>query len=424
MVEPLLNPRHGVSDLVLTESAFTEMISALDAGSGPIAIDAERASGYRYSQRAYLIQIFRRGGGLYLIDPIAMPDRNLWIALNDRFKDCEWIIHASTQDLPCLRELGINPEHLFDTELGARISGCERVGLGALSESLLELQLAKEHSAVDWSIRPLKQEWLIYAALDVDVLVDLRDAVEKLLIEANKLEWAQADFAQILKNPATPPRTDPWRRTSGLHKIKDRTSLAIVRELWSARDRYAQTIDVAPGRIFNDEILVDIAVKRPVTVDNFTRLIYKRTRLENLPTTEWFALYQTALTLDPTALPPLKVVATGLPNIKLWKDRNPVAHARLTHARAVVSQLAQQLNLPAENLISPEVIRQLAWQAPQADFLSDQELAHFITQTMTGYGARPWQVSEIADRILPALREVTPLVVEWPPEESSEIQQD
>jgi len=421
MIEPLLTPRNGIPDLVVTDSAFIEMMTTLSQGLGPIAIDAERASSYRYSQRAYLIQIFRRGGGLHLIDPIALASPKLWIALNDRFKDCEWIIHASTQDLPCLRELGINPEYLFDTELGARISGCDRVGLGALSESLLGLQLAKEHSSVDWSIRPLKQEWLIYAALDVDVLIDLRDAVENLLIESKKLTWAQADFAQILKNQPASPRTDPWRRTSGLHKIKDRTALAVIRELWSARDSYAQTVDVSPGRVFNDEILIDIAVKRPQTVEDFTRFIYKRTRLENLPTTEWFALYQSALRLNEEALPPLKLASTGLPHIKLWKERNPIAHARLTHARAAISQLALELNLPAENLVSPEIIRQLAWLAPQSELVLDSELTLFISQTMAKYGARSWQITEIVHRILKPLKEVSPLVIELPTEETSEI---
>ena len=424
MIEPLLIPRNGAPELVTTDSGFIEMLSQLSLGTGAIAIDAERASGYRYSQRAYLIQIFRRGGGIHLIDPIAVANPRLWSDLNDNFKECEWIIHASTQDLPCLRDLGIHPEHLFDTELGARIAGCERVGLGALSESLLELQLAKEHSAVDWSIRPLKQDWLTYAALDVDVLIDLKDAVEDLLEKSNKLSWARADFAQILKNPPSRPRTDPWRRTSGLHKVKERVALGIVRELWSARDHYAESIDVAPGRVFNDEVLVDIALKRPATVEEFSQLICRRSRLEKMPTTEWFTLYQSALKIEPAQLPPLKALATGLPHIKLWKDRNPIAHARLTHARAAVVDAAQELNLPTENLVSPEVVRQLAWLAPQDDQVTDQELSLFISQTMSTYGARAWQISEITERLMDPLRKVEPLVVEILPQDASEATSD
>ena len=143
MLTPLLSPRHGTPEIVATESEYEKVISTLLKGEGPIAIDAERASGYRYSQRAYLIQIFRKGGGLHLIDPIPLKDSKLWQRFNDEFADIEWVIHASTQDLPCLIEVGLKPKQLFDTELGARIAGCPRVGLGALAESLLSFNLQR-----------------------------------------------------------------------------------------------------------------------------------------------------------------------------------------------------------------------------------------------------------------------------------------
>lgn len=185
-------PDHGTPPVVEDSEALKKSIAEIAQGRGPIAIDAERASGFRYSARAYLIQIFRRGGGLHLIDPIAInADKSsaaAIAALNELIASEEVVIHASTQDLPCLREFGINPQRLFDTELGARIAGCPRVGLGSLCESLLEVSLAKEHSAVDWSIRPLQQEWLDYAALDVEVLIDLRDRVAELLSAQGKLD--------------------------------------------------------------------------------------------------------------------------------------------------------------------------------------------------------------------------------------------
>ncbi|MSY98899.1 MAG: hypothetical protein F2698_01780, partial [Actinobacteria bacterium] len=221
MAEPLLAPSGGVPELIQTPQGLSEMIAELKAGSGPIAIDAERASGYKYSARAYLIQIKRNGGGLHLIDPIAVGECEYWAELNQAFADQEWIIHASTQDLACLREVGIDPQIMFDTELAGRIAGCERVGLGPLTEQLLGITLAKEHSAVDWSIRPLRPEWLNYAALDVELLIELRNEIAKLLAENGKLKWAMQDFAAILKAPPPAPRKDPWRRTSGIHKIRD-----------------------------------------------------------------------------------------------------------------------------------------------------------------------------------------------------------
>jgi len=417
MSQPLLYPRAGLPKLVESDEELRDVITELAKGHGPIAVDAERASGFRYSQRAYLIQIFRRGGGIHLIDPIAASNPDTWALLDSTFKECEWIIHASTQDLPCLNELGIHPTKLFDTELGGRIAGCERVGLGALTESLLELQLAKEHSAVDWSLRPLKEEWLIYAALDVDVLIDLRDEMGKLLLSRGYLEYAQEDFAAILENMSTPPlsKRDPWRKCAGIHKVRDRTALAIIRELWLARDAYARSVDIAPGRIFNDESLLEIAIKRPLTIDLFTKIITRRSRSHNHPVTQWFDLYRAALALQKDQLPELRLPATGLPPQKLWKDRNPLGYARLTHARAAVLERAQELSMPAENLISPEAVRQSMWSEPSPDAgLS------YLEEKLRAAGARSWQVSLVAPILVLPLHESEPLPPPPEPVESVE----
>ncbi len=416
MPEPLLTPKEGVPSLITDEAGFLSALSELQKGSGPLAVDAERASGYRYSQRAYLIQIFRRGGGLHLIDPISVNDPSLWMQMNAAFSECEWIIHASTQDLPCLRELGIYPRFLFDTELGGRIAGCERVGLGPLCEALLDLQLAKEHSAVDWSIRPLHPDWLNYAALDVDVLIDLRDAVENLLAERGKLEWAREDFAQILLNPPPPPRVDAWRRTSGLHKVRDRMTLAIIKALWEVRDQFARLVDIAPGRIFNDDALVELAIKRPTSIDEFTKIIKRKSRATNIPTTEWFVLLNQTLQLAETDLPVLRTPNVGLPPVKLWRERNYLAHARLSHVRAAVIERAHQLQLPVENLVSPEVIRQLVWKDPP-----QSELEKYVKEMLAIHGARPWQIENISTVLLEPMLAREPLIVASPdlPDEST-----
>ena len=182
---PLLVPAHGTPPIIDSDAALETALQELSNGSGPFALDAERASGFRYSARAYLIQIKRQGGGLHLIDPIAFGLNNPLLAqLNELLNSDEVILHASTQDLPCLREIGINPKHLFDTELGGRIAGLARVGLGPLLESLIGITLAKEHSAADWSTRPLPHEWLTYAALDVELLIELRNAIYEILESA------------------------------------------------------------------------------------------------------------------------------------------------------------------------------------------------------------------------------------------------
>ena len=410
MATPLLTPKAGLPKLIENESEFEKALEELDSGAGPIALDAERASGFKYSARAYLIQIHRRGGGLHLIDPISVGNTELWREFNSNFDEEEWILHASTQDLPCLRELGLNPKILFDTELGGRIAGCERVGLGSLCESLLEIQLAKEHSAVDWSTRPLKEDWLNYAALDVDVLIDLRDSVENLLIESKKLEWAKAEFAHVLTLPLTHERQDPWRRTSGMHKIRDRRALNSIKNLWHARDSYASQVDVAPGRIFNDATLMEIINKAPTNLDEFSKILLKRTRYQELPTKEWFEIYSNSLTATESELPPMRGSGNGLPAIKIWEKKNPQGYARATHVRAKVNELASEIGMPPENLISPECIKRLCWDEPIG------ELSSFIEGALKGAGARDWQVGAIAPHLIGPIQEREPLKIVEPEE--------
>jgi ribonuclease D len=422
MVTPLIAPRHGVPEVISNESDFEKLIAQLLNGSGPLAIDAERASGYRYSQRAYLIQIYRENGGLHLIDPIPLKESKLWEKFNKEFSAYEWVIHASTQDLPCLIDVGLKPELLFDTELGARIAGCERVGLGPLAESLLELQLAKEHSAVDWSVRPLRPEWITYAALDVDILLDIRNAVENLLTEQNKLKWAKQDFASILKNYQNYVFTDEakperWRRTSGMHKVRDRLTMAIVRDFWFSRDELAREIDLAPGRVLGDEAIIEIATKRPDNLEAVAKVIGRRTRLEAPPFNRWLNVLNHALKTPLDQQPELRVASQSLPPIKIWKDRNPLGYARLTHARAALIELSTQIQIPTENLVTPELVRRICWQEPPA---SNSEYQDFVIEQLNKTGARPWQIELVTPAISAALSQTEPLIIPEPVEAEGE----
>ena len=417
MSTPLLVPRNAMSALVENESSFEELINQLALGNGPIAIDAERASGYRYSQRAYLIQIYRKDGGLHLIDPIPLKDSKLWEKFNKQFSSCEWVIHASTQDLPCLIEVGLKPTLLFDTELGARIAGCERVGLGALAESLLELTLAKEHSAVDWSIRPLKPEWITYAALDVDILLDIRDAVEDLLTEQKKLKWAQQDFTSILKNYkdykfSDQPKADRWRRTSGMHKVRDRLTMTIVRDLWLARDEIARQIDLAPGRVLGDLAIIELATIRPDNLEAVAKVISWRTKLESPPFNTWLKVLNDSLKTPLDQQPEFRVASENLPPMKIWKEKNPLGYARLTHARAALIELSKQIQIPTENLVTPELVKKICWQQPPS---SSSEYESFVTTQLTQMGARPWQIEQVSPVIAAKLDAIEPVVVAEPP---------
>ena len=382
---------HAVVSVISTREEYLAAVESIAAGHGPIAIDAERASGFRYSQRAYLIQIYRRGAGIFLFDPPAIGSFH---ELDDVIRDEEWILHAASQDLACLREVGLDPTRIFDTELGARLAALPRVGLGTVVEELLGVHLAKEHSAADWSTRPLPQAWLVYAALDVELLVDLRDAMVELLQRQRKIRISEEEFAAVLAKDAKPPRVDAWRRLSGLSVLRKTRNLAVARELWLARDAYAQEIDTAPGRIVPDSSLVAAARVLPESRRDLAAMREFSGRASRSELPRWWDALEAGKASDD--LPPMHVSSDSVPPARVWSDRNPVADKRLKASKAAVTAVSELLDIPLENLLTPETLRRLAWAPPQP---LDLEA---VKDALRDLGARRWQIDATAQVILHA----------------------
>ena len=398
---PLLEPRDGLPPVTETDKALDDVIARLAQGTGPVAVDAERASGYRYGQRAYLVQLRRAGAGTALIDPIACPDLS---GVDAALADAEAVLHAASQDLPCLAEVGYRPRQLFDTELAGRLLGYPRVALGTLVEEVLGFHLEKGHSAADWSVRPLREELLRYAALDVEVLVELRDALAGQLAEQGKTEWARQEFEAVLNAEPPAPRADPWRRTSHIHRVQSRRGLAVVRELWAARDRIAQEADLSPRRVLPDAAIIEAARTTQAALTGHSQLIrisgfagrYAR-RHEK----EWLAAIRHARGLDDNELP--EPVGGATPNTPppahRWAERDPAAAARLAAARQAVTTVAEENGLFAENLLSPDTVRRISWEPPQPDDPAS------VAAALAGYGARPWQIELTVGPLAEALRD-------------------
>ncbi|AUI52353.1 HRDC domain-containing protein [Arthrobacter crystallopoietes] len=376
----LTAPREGVPLVISTQSGLHRAAAALAAGSGPVAVDAERASGFRYGQRAFLVQLRREGAGTWLIDPEPFDDLEV---INDALRGVEWILHAATQDLPCLAALGMWPDKLFDTELAARLAGLPRVGLAAVIENLLGFTLAKEHSAADWSTRPLPEPWLRYAALDVEVLVELREALVAALEESGKLPFAEEEFEALLAAPPAAPRTDPWRRTSGLHQIRDRRQLAAVRELWTEREQLAEKRDVAPGRLIPDSAMVAAARAMPATVPQLLAVNGFHGRAAQREAPRWLRCIDAARRLE--KLPELHMPTNAPPPPRVWADKDPAAAARLQTAKPRLAALAEELQMPVENLLTPDYLRRIAWRPPTP------VTAGSIAEALRDLGARNWQ---------------------------------
>ncbi|WP_438873033.1 ribonuclease D [Paractinoplanes toevensis] len=396
---PLTAPREGTPRPVETETELAEVVAKMSAGTGPVAVDAERASGYRYTQRAYLVQLRRAGAGTVLIDPMPLDDLR---TLDAALAESEWVLHAASQDLACLAELGLKPRRLFDTELAARLAGFERVGLAALTEQLLGYSLEKHHSAADWSTRPLPESWLTYAALDVELLTDLRDLLAAELDRQGKSAWAAEEFAALVASADRPPRVrpDPWRRTSGIHRVRGARAQSRVRSLWYARDGVASRRDSAPGRVLPDSAIVAAAEQDPkderalLAIPGFGgRSVRRLARV-------WLDALDEARALPDDALPVNQPV-DGPPPPHRWAERDPIAAARLARCRQVVVTTAESNNLPPENLISPDYVRRLAWSPP------DEATSQTVGDILRGFGARNWQVALLADQLAEALPDPT-----------------
>ena len=385
---PLVTTPSLPMTVVSSTDAWHKTLDALGGGSGPLAIDVERASGFRYSQRAYLVQIFRKGTSNFLIDPLEVPDLS---ELTAQFQDEEWVFHAASQDLPSLRELGVEPGTIFDTELGARLAGLPRVGLQGVAEDILGLRLQKAHSAADWSTRPLPKEWLDYAALDVEILPDLREGIHQLLVTSGKLPLAREEFDALLT--FTPPtrHPDPWRRLSGLHQVRGQRSLAIARELWLAREEYAQSVDTAPGRLIPDRSIVAVAIEKPGSKSALAGLKAFQGRASRRELDRWWqAVTEGSTTAD---LPALRSPSGLLPPPRAWMEKAPDAHRRLVIAKDLLTRQADRLTIPMENVLTPEHLRRICWDP------IDPSSREAIDRQLHDLGARSWQ-REIAVPLL------------------------
>jgi ribonuclease D len=405
---PMLTLRDGLPPVVETEAVLRETCARIAAGTGPVAIDAERASGYRYSSRAYLIQLRREGSGTHLVDPIAFESLYL---LQEVLEGTEWILHAATQDLPCLTEVGLQPSELFDTELAGRLLGYPRVGLATLVETLLGYRLAKEHSAVDWSTRPLPGPWLEYAALDVEVLVELREALGAELVATGKADWARQEF-EALKSFEATPRVEAWRRTSGLHRVRGRRPLGAVRALWETRDEIAEQRDVTPGRIIPDAAIVAAAQAMPADRGALLSTKGFHGRGAERYAARWLAALREVEELDEHDLPTRSPRGDGPPLPRAWAEKDPVAAKRLQLAREAMTALAEENGLPVENVLTPDYLRRTLWTPPRTR--EPGALLDAVVDQLVTFGARSWQVALAAPVLTRAILDADAVAEEEP----------
>lgn len=398
--------------LVDTPEGFARVAAALAAGRGPLAIDTERASAYRYDDRAFLVQIHRRGAGTFLIAPEGHREV-VRDALAPVVNGADWILHAASEDLTALALLGLHPGRLFDTELAARLAGFDRPNLGAMVQHFTGVQLEKGHGQEDWSLTPLPAEWLEYAALDVVYLNDLAEALTEVLDGQGLLDAAEEEFAHLVATRSqAAPTCKTWRDVKGIGALRTRAGLQLARELWATRDEQARRRDLSPSRVLPTNTLVEVAKAAPSSPRELARVRGFPARRRGAAE-EWFGHIQCALAAPQGTWPePLRRDATTPPKKSAWERIHPESWAVLTRCRELVAEAGHGMGVRPEDLLPPAVLREVVWRAAEeldaaaaprrgrAPWDTDS-----VARRLSSAGARPWQVGIAAPLIARAYSE-------------------
>ena len=241
------------------------------SGVREIALDTEGASFHRFIDRIYLLQITTRERSA-VIDPIPIgaPPR-LGEALED--PAVEVVFHDADYDLRLLyQDYGWHVRNIFDTRIAAQLLGIKSFGLAALLEQFFGVQLDKKHQRADWSLRPLTQGMLDYAAQDTRYLLDLRDELRSRLEKLGRLEWAKEEFERLEGTKwDAEDESENFLRIKGARDLT-RRELALLRELVPWRDGVARELDRATFRVMGNEVLLDIARTAPANVQQLAGL--------------------------------------------------------------------------------------------------------------------------------------------------------
>ena len=391
--ELIAQPRGGTPAVIDTREGLEKAARALAQGSTPIALDVERAQGFRYGSDPYLVQIRREDVGSFLIDTHALPDLSV---LQPGVEDV-WLLHDCLQDLPNLRQVGLRPSALFDTEIAARLVGLERFGLAAVAEQVLGLGLVKDHQASDWSVRPLPKEWL----LDVELLTELYYRLSKRLDQMGRWEWAQQEFAHALSVKPPTAKPDRWRSLPGAGKIRSRRGLGVLKALWETRESIARRIDMSPGRLVRNAALVRAASNPPRNKRALMSINEFRSPIARQYEDEWMRALASVAALTEDELPPKRkpVQPGSIPEPRQWVRIDEASAARLGVVRRAVASVAASVGLAPEVVLAPQVQRYLAWAPLDPSRPSGDE----VEERMVTRGARDWQIDLTLDPVCDAL---------------------
>ncbi len=366
-----------------TTSTVDSFLASI-ANARILALDTEGASFHRFVDRIYLLQLSTREHTAILDPiPIGKPPR-----LGQLLEDpaVEIVFHDADYDLRLLRQdYGWLVRNIFDTRVAAQLLGIKSFGLAALLERYFGVKLDKKFQRADWSMRPLSQGMLDYAAQDTIHLLELRDRLHHELDHAGRLDWAREEFA-LLEGTRWSDE-DP---AAGFLRIKGardltRRELAILRELVPWRDEIARGLDRATFRVLGNEQLLEVAKRRPASRDELAAIKGMPRGLLDARAGEMTAAVQRGLAIPEAELP-------RFPKSPRW-DRDPDFDARVATLRTVRDEAATRLDLDPGVLCARDRLEAVARKNPK----STEELASVNE-------LRKWQRAVLGEEFVRALR--------------------
>jgi ribonuclease D len=365
----------------------SELERALQTG-GAIALDCEAAGFHRYSDRLCLVQLTTAEGDNFIVDPLAFDIAPL---LRRVLEDpaVPVLMHGSDYDLRLLdRDLDIRLQGLVDTQAAAALLGESALGLAALLEKFLGVQLEKKYQRADWAIRPLPTDMLDYAASDTRYLHELVRRLEERLAEAQRGDWAQEEYRAL--------EAIRWEDDSGIDpvtrvkKVRDLSPREVdrLREALTWRDSIAQELDRAAFRVASDETLADVASERPRSLSALADIKGMNARLAHDRGSE---LLERLDAVD--ARPDTEVI--GYPRRERGSGLGrpaPEIEELADRLKQVRNQKADELGLARGTLLSNAMLVEIARQAPRS-----------AVQLAEVPGLKRWQREVIGSALLETL---------------------
>jgi ribonuclease D len=300
--------------------------------------------------------------------------------------DVEVVFHDADYDLRLLhQDYGWHVNRIFDTRIAAQLLGIKAFGLAALLEQFFGLKLDKKHQRADWSLRPLTQGMLEYAAQDTRYLLDLRDELKTKLEKLGRMEWAREEFDRLEGTKwEDDDSSQAFLRIKGARDLT-RRELALLRELVPWRDSVAREVDRATFRVMGNEVLLDIARTAPKTARELSTLKGMPRGILERGGHAILAAVQRGLDVAEEHLP-------RFPRAPKW-DREEDFDSRVSKLKAVRDAAAARLNLDPGVLCSRERLESIARKKPT--HVGDLEDVP---------GLRKWQIAEMGDQFVSALR--------------------